>query len=801
MKYAEIALDVPPSIGPSFTYTIPDVVNRFVRLGQLVFVPFRTRTVIGIVVALSPFSAVASPRPISRIALKSPLLSPVQLQLAFWMSRYYRISLFRILIQFLPPGYIFRNGKYIKSLGISGPILTQSQSSLLHSIPKTKWTSVTKLTGNNPEAANILDDLSQLKVMGLIDMVDQIIDVTITPKFNDYLSLTYHGKEAFQKGLIDKLRASRRFQLVQELALTGHPVLKNELKVRHSSYILKVLEEKGYLLTQKLRQLRVPAVQVNASSTQVIPIKGSPVTSEKTEMMFSKYGNKLLPMLIKGGSTSENREMYLALVASCIATGKKALILLPDTWSVNQLSDECTSRFTGQVAIFHSGLSQGEQYDQWEGIQKNKYNVIVGSRNALFLPVKNLGLIVCDSEHDWSYEHDDVLPSYNARKTAAKLAELSKAHYVMSSVTPSVETYYETQGRIFHPPSLLTKHTPFARNTAEIIDMRLEGTDRTSTIISAQLRNALRDCLRSGGQAALLLNRRGTAAMVYCRACGYIFRCVNCDYVLTRRSGIHLYCNNCRSGETFQDKCSSCSSQNIVDLGTGTEKVKQEVMNLFPDITVMKWDKDSAPDIKTQRTIAWEFAQQNIDVVVGTQMILKGLAVSSVSLIGVINADIGLQSTDFRSNEKTFQLLGNIPRQLKDTQANLSLIIQTYQPSHYAILSGLRKDYESFYEREISDRQKFQLPPFTKIVKVSRAASDSKLAREEITELSAKFRENLGRSREISSVVGPVPSHPYRFKGRYKWDLLLVGQNPSEFLHRYNLSSNWIIDVDPVTVF
>ena len=175
--------------------------------------------------------------------------------------------------------------------------------------------------------------------------------------------------------------------------------------------------------------------------------------------------------------------------------------------------------------------------------------------------------------------------------------------------------------------------------------MRLEGADRISTIISARLRNALRECLQNGGQAALLLNRRGTAAMVYCRACGYIFRCVTCDYVLIRQSGFQLYCNNCRSRETYQDRCLSCSSQNIVDLGTGTEKVKQEVMSLFPEITVMKWDKDSAPDIKTQRTIAQEFQRQKIDVVVGTQMILKGLDVSSVSLIGVISADIGLQST------------------------------------------------------------------------------------------------------------------------------------------------------------
>lgn len=801
MKYAEIALDVPPSIGASFTYTIPDVASRFVRLGHLVFVPFRTRVVIGIVVALSPCSAVANPRAISRLALKVPLLSPIQLQLAFWMSRYYRISLFRTLIQFLPPGYVFRKGKYVRSFGITDPTLTKHQSALLDSIPKTKWIPVAKLTGSNSEGANLLSDLSQLKAMGLVDIVDQIVDITVTPKFDDHLSLTQLGKEAFKKGLIDKFRTPRRFQLVQELALVGFPVPKSELKVRYRSDILKVLEAKGYLFTQKLRQSRVPAIQNDTCSMQVLPTKASSATWEKTEMVFSKHGNKFLPMLIKGASPGENREIYLALIANCIATGKKALILLPDTLSVDQVFCDCATRFTGQVAVFHSGLSQGQQYDQWEEIQKNKYNVVVGSRSALFLPIKNLGLIVCDSEHDWLYEYDDVLPSYNAKKTAAKLAELNKALYVMSSVTPTVETYYETQGRIYPPPSTEDKSKFFGSNEAEIIDMRLEGADRISTIISARLRNALRECLQNGGQAALLLNRRGTAAMVYCRACGYIFRCVTCDYVLIRQSGFQLYCNNCRSRETYQDRCLSCSSQNIVDLGTGTEKVKQEVMSLFPEITVMKWDKDSAPDIKTQRTIAQEFQRQKIDVVVGTQMILKGLDVSSVSLIGVISADIGLQSTDFRSTEKTFQLLGNIPRQLKDIGTNISLIIQTYQPSHYAILGGLRKDYESFYHREINDRQKFQLPPFTKIVKVSRVATDSYLAREEIMALSRRLRENLGRSRDISSIVGPVPSYPHRFKGRYKWDLLLVGQNPNGFLHRYNLSSNWIVDVDPVSVF
>ena len=464
MKYAEIALDVPPSVGASFTYTIPDVASRFVRLGQLVFVPFRTSVVIGIVVALSPCSAVANPRVISRIALKAPLLSPVQLQLAFWMSRYYRISLFRILIQFLPPGYVFRKGKHVRSFGITDFALTKPQSALLDSIPKTKWTPVTKFIGNNPDAANILDDLSQLKTMGLVDIVDQIVDITIAPKFNDHLSLTHLGKEAFQKGLIDKLRTPRRFQLVQELARIGLPVPKNELKVRYRSDILKVLESKGYLFTQKLRQCRVPTVQNDTCSMQVLPIKASSATWEKPDIVFSKHGNKSLPVLINGGSTYENREICLALIANCIAIGKKALVLLPDTLSVDQVFCDCTTRFAGQVAVFHSGLSQGQQYDQWEGIQNNKYSIVVGSRSALFLPIKNLGLIVCDSEHDWSYEHDDVLPSYNAKKTAAKLAELNKAHYVMSSVTPTVETYYETQGRIYHPSSFGNKSKLFDSN-------------------------------------------------------------------------------------------------------------------------------------------------------------------------------------------------------------------------------------------------------------------------------------------------------------------------------------------------
>ena len=215
MKYAEIALDVPPSIGASFTYTIPDVASRFVRLGHLVFVPFRTRVVIGIVVALSPCSAVANPRAISRLALKVPLLSPIQLQLAFWMSRYYRISLFRTLIQFLPPGYVFRKGKYVRSFGITDPTLTKHQSALLDSIPKTKWIPVAKLTGSNSEGANLLSDLSQLKAMGLVDIVDQIVDITVTPKFDDHLSLTQLGKDCLlytspspRDGLLYRMQSS-----------------------------------------------------------------------------------------------------------------------------------------------------------------------------------------------------------------------------------------------------------------------------------------------------------------------------------------------------------------------------------------------------------------------------------------------------------------------------------------------------------------------------------------------------------------------------------------------------------------
>ena len=801
MKYAEIAVDVPPSIGASFTYTIPDVLSKFVRLGQLVFVPFRTRKVIGIVVDLTSISAVSSPRSISRIALKSPLVSPIQLQLAFWMSRYYRIGLFRTLTQFFPPGYVFRKGKHVRSFGTTGMALTNPQSILLNSIPKTKWMPVNKLIAGSSNATGALVALGELNKLGFVDVVDQVVVITIGPKFNDHVSLTIQGKEAFETGLIDKRRAPRLFQLVQELTSTHHPISKSELKVRYSVNVFKVLQSKGYLFTRKAREHRIPSVQSFAYSSQVLLSRGLSAISGKRRLLFAEYENIALPILISGRSDHDNREAYLDLVAKCMSTGRKALVLLPDTLSADRVFYECVVRFPGKVGIFHSGLSNGEQYDQWEGIQKNKYMIVVGSRNALFLPIKNLGLIVLDSEHDWSYEQQEVLPSYHEKKTAAKLAQLSKAGYVMSSVTPTVETYYEARGRIYHPLSSDNSPKNSDLEGAEIVDMRLEGSDKVSTIISARLRYVLGECSQKSGQAVLLLNRRGTAAMVYCRVCGYICRCVDCGHVLIRRSTFQLYCNNCRLGNDYPVVCSSCSSQNMVDLGAGTEKVMQEVADLFPGINVMKWDKDSVPDTKTHRTIMQKFTNKTIDVVVGTQMILKGLDVSSVSLIGVISADVGLQSSDFRATEKMFQMLGNIPRQIKDIGIKTSLIIQTYQPNHFAILNGAKKDYESFFEQEISDRKKFQLPPFTNIIKVSAVANDSYVAEEEISALSTRFRESLGRDRDISSIVGPVPSYPHRFKGRYRWDILVVGQNPGEFLRRHNLSSSWIVDVDPVSVF
>ena len=528
--------------------------------------------------------------------------------------------------------------------------------------------------------------------------------------------------------------------------------------------------------------------------------------------------------LLHGVTGSGKTEIYLRAIEKALAQGRDALLLVPEIALTPQTVRRVAGRFPGQVAIVHSGLNDGERYDTWRRAREGLFRVVVGARSALFTPLPNIGLVILDEEHDHSYKQSPPLhlPYYDARRVAEEMMLRANGALIMGSATPDVDSYHrairEEIIRLELPDRIMGHRlrdeagagpgsAPLETLNAElppvqIVDMRAELKGGNTSIFSLGLQQALTETLARGEQAILFLNRRGQSTYVFCRDCGYVARCPRCEAPLTwHRHGQRLRCHRCDYSAPEPTLCPACSSRRIKFFGAGTQQVEGALNALFPKARALRWDADTAGDFAAHDALLQRFINRQADVLIGTQMVAKGLDLPLVTLVGVVSADVGLNLPDFRAPERTFQLLTQVAGRAGRGLLAGQVILQSYQPEHYAVQAAARHDYAAFFKREIAYRQEIAYPPFRRLVRLLFMYDDERKAREQAQRAATQIREQL-RALHMSGteLIGPAPCFFTKEKDDYRWHLFLRGPDPLPALAGLRLPHGWYVDVDPVDV-
>lgn len=533
---------------------------------------------------------------------------------------------------------------------------------------------------------------------------------------------------------------------------------------------------------------------------------------------------RITAFLLHGVTGSGKTEIYLDAIDKILAQGKQAIALVPEISLTPQTIRRFGARFGERIGVIHSRLSEGERYDTWRRIRDGKIDVVIGARSALFVPLPRLGLVVIDEEHDASYKNDvefQNAPGYHAREIALELARTHGVVTILGSATPDVETFANAvslrQGAMRGGLQLLelprrilaheTDNAPIRYQElppVEIVDLRTELKEGNRSVFSRALKEALDDTLARGEQAILFLNRRGSASAVVCRDCGQAVKCSRCanPYTLHTfgdQTAKELVCHHCGKRANLPRKCPNCGSTRIRGLGLGTEKLEADVRAEFPAARPLRWDLDVTQGKDAHELLLDAFLRGDANVLIGTQMIAKGLDLPQVTLVGVINADTGLYLPDFRASERTFQLLTQVAGRAGRSARGGKAIVQSYAPEQYAIQLAAKHDYAEFFNRELAFRRAAAYPPFRPLVRLLYSSENAKQASEASEQFGAQLRDRIRREGLLEvEVIGPAPAFFAKLRGRYRHHILLKGKGAHDLLSAYPPPPHWRIDVDPV---
>ncbi len=814
MRYAEVAVNAAPAHPRTFSYSVPP---RFtVHPGHAVWVPFGPRLVQGIVIELTADPAVAETRDIAQVIGSDPILKPYQIELARWVAERYLSSYFDAAALMLPPGFERRVLTYLRSTeGVdeeSVASLTPRQTRVMEAVRDKGTISLDELSKSFKGGVGNTT-ISQLTGKGLIVRTLEIDRPKVRPRFETFIDLG--DREAARAALpeLEKKRAHRQAELLRFLIDRGQRVplrdVRQKLGVPRTA--ADALERRGLVSLVRIHVQRDPLAH------REYPGREPPILTELQDSVWSRIceamRNRLSEgktdspdtFLLHGVTGSGKTEIYLRALQQAIDLGRKAIVLVPEIALTPQTIARFAERFPGRVAVLHSKLSLGEQYDQWHLIRDGMYDVVIGSRGALFAPQPDLGLIVMDEEHEWTYKQQEQSPRYHARDAALALARLTGSLLILGSATPSLESYHRAGQRdceLLTLPERIPREGVSGMPEVEIVDLRRELREGNRSILSRSLSTAIARVLDAGEQAILFLNRRGTATFVQCRNCGYVVRCRRCETTLTYHSDEHdLVCHQCNYRTPPPGVCPNCRSRRIRYLGTGTQRVEEEVASAFPRARTLRWDRDVTKGRYSHERILDRFLSHEADVLIGTQMIAKGLDMPLVTLVGIVNADIGLYLPDFRASERTFQILAQVAGRAGRSSLGGRVIVQTYTPEHYSVVTASRHDYATFYEHEIAFRRQEGDPPFRRLARLVYIHTNFQACEREARRLYRilqEKRDSLGLPG--TDLLGPSPAFIQRVRGRYRWQIIVRSPDPTPLLADLSLPSRWTIDIDPVSL-
>lgn len=483
--------------------------------------------------------------------------------------------------------------------------------------------------------------------------------------------------------------------------------------------------------------------------------------------------------LIHGVTGSGKTEIYMNLVSHMLKKDKQSIILIPEISLTPQMVERFKGRFGRDIAVFNSRLSDGERFDEWMRVKFGNVKIAIGARSAIFLPFENLGLIVIDEEHEASYKSDSN-PKFDAREIAYMKCELEDCNLLLGSATPSIESYYKTTQNELQLITINDRADGAAMPSVEIVDMREELMNNNRSIFSKSLHEGIIDALKKDEQVILFLNRRGFSTFVSCRKCGYVFKCKKCDISLTyHNSSEYLTCHYCGEKERISKTCPACGSTYVKYFGVGTEKIEQEINRIFPSARTLRMDFDTTRKKNSYEYIYNTFKNKQADILIGTQMVAKGLDFKNVTLVGVIAADLSLNLPDFRAFERTFQLLTQVSGRSGRGEKNGKVVIQTYNSDNLTIQYAANNDYDNFYKNEIMLREAMNYPPFTSILVISMSSEDEKLLIKNIQNVGVNLTYKIGQNDKIT-LLGPCPCGISKIKNFYRWQIIIKGNIKEE---------------------
>jgi primosomal protein N' (replication factor Y) len=821
----------------AFHYHLPPGLDSVVQPGHLVWVSFGAREVQGFVLALSDHSPVPT-KPVLRLARPDPVLTPAQLELAAWISREYVAAPAEAAKLFLPPGLL------VKENGTTGVRAKREwqvrwvggqdgrETALAALGRDTKLSRALAWLLSRPQGRVAADDLIAA-ADGDRGVLRGLVEKGLVAQEGDRVRLAQSPAQT-QAALYVLRRVDKYVPVLDALSDTIGPIWKSELSSQTPVDLatLRALQQVGVISLDEGVRFRDPLNGRFYPATRPPQFTGEQAAvwaRLRSEGMARLHGvpagGEGAAFLLHGVTGSGKTEIYLAAIGETLAAHRQAIVLVPEIALTPQTVARFAGRFPGRVTVVHSGLSAGERYDVWRKVREGAFDVVVGPRSALFAPLDRLGLIVVDEEHEPSYKQDAEVWGgqrvfFDARMVARRMAQVVGGVVIFGSATPSLEaTYAVEQGRmtLLRLPRRVLGHvagdavTPAGYGElppVEIVDMRLELRAGNRSVLSRSLQAELHATLDAGRQAILFLNRRGSNTFVICRDCGSVERCTRCDVPLTyHERAEQLVCHHCSQRYPIPTFCLNCGSKRIRYFGTGTQRIEDLVQEIAPRARVLRWDADTAAGKGGHEAILDRFARHDADVLVGTQMIAKGLDLPLVTLVGVVAADVSLYLPDFRAGERTFQLLTQVAGRAGRSRHGGRVVIQSYTPDHYVIQAAAQHDYAAFYRRELGFRSELRYPPLRRMARLvywDKKPDKAQSAAETMAETVRVRLTSLGVGSPLGAaavtLVGPAPAFFARFRGYYRWQILLVADDPAAILRGIAFPFGWRVDVDPVTV-
>lgn len=811
--FVEVALPIP--IRKNFTYRLPEDFANLVKIGARVLVPFGKRTLTGYAIGF-PAELKASLeldetaiKDVIELVDEEPLVTDEILRLTEWAAEYYAASWGEMLKASLPAG-INAAVEQIVSITEKG----QAEAAAIRSQKAVKWSILARLTEQVEVPASDLvkefgeaaakRSIRELANAGFVSTRQQTVAASVKPKLRKAVRLLNSAPDG--KPLTEQQQA-----IVDSLSRNGGEMLFTDLleEAAIGASPINTLAKRGVVEIYVQEVLRDPLT--NAELPDFADLKLNAEQSfVLSEMEKALDSSTYEAFLLHGVTGSGKTEVYIRAMRYALRLGQSAMMLVPEIALTPIFSRRLRSVFGDQVAILHSNLSPGERYDEWRRIRSGAARIVIGTRSAVFAPLQDIGLVIIDEEHDTSYRQNEA-PFYNARDVAVMRANRAGAVVALGSATPSLESFHNAKTGKYRYLQLQNRIGNRPMAVAELIDMRevfkRAGKD---VVLSPGLLSAIAETHSKGEQSIILLNRRGFSSFVLCRSCGESLRCINCDITLTyhKRDG-RIVCHYCNYSTQTPKVCPFCESEYLYFIGQGTEQIEDILVKKFPDLRIARIDRDTMKRKGEMDKTLLAFDRGEIDMLVGTQMLAKGHDFHNVTLVGVISVDTGLGLPDFRSAERTFQLLTQVAGRAGRGNLRGRVLIQTYYPEHYALRYAVEQNYEKFYDHEIRFRERMSYPPFVVLASILIKHTDLETAQKNAQVL--KVGLEMANADRGSRILGPAAASISRIKNEYRVQIILKSNSRrslryviDEGLKRAEVSGgelrSYTVEIDPINL-